>query len=38
MRAGGTCRDHRVVGTHQPVFDLHLPGDQIDQSAMNEVT
>ena len=33
-RAGG---DHRVVGAHQPVFDRHLAGSEIDQPAMDEV-
>ena len=33
-RAGG---DHRMVGTHQPIFDRDLAGDEVDQPAVDEV-
>ena len=37
VRAGRTGSDHRVVRTHQPVFDADLPGNQVDQPAVDEM-
>ncbi len=37
MRAGRTGGDDGVVRPHQPVFDLHLARDQIDQPAVHEM-
>src|SRR3546814_15190570 len=28
---------HRVIGPHQTVFDRNLSGDEVDQTAVNEV-
>ena len=37
MGAGRAGGDHRMVRAHQPVFDRHLAGDEVDQPAVDEV-
>ncbi len=37
MGAGRASGDHRMVRPHQPVFDRHLAGDEVDQAAVDEV-